>query len=168
MNQPSTPPPTEQPFNPLSAEPAPPKVQRRILIIAAVAVVLLAVLAIVLATTAKTGKPATFDLTGTIMLTGSTTSSSHADFECEGKGGYSDIGPSTAVTVSDETGTLIAKGRLTESFGTASSSGYCGFAFTVPDVPTGMKYYQVEVSHRGSLSYTEDEAADGVELSLGN
>ncbi|MFF0818282.1 hypothetical protein ACFYVR_24485 [Rhodococcus sp. NPDC003318] len=40
--------------------------------------------------------------------------------------------------------------------------------FTVPDVPRGHKFYEVEVGHRGGLSYTESEAESGLALTLGN
>ena len=107
-----------------------------------------------------------FDLVGTVALrTDSlTTSGLPAGFECAGRGDYSDIGPGAAVTVSDETGTLLAKGTLASSIG---DNKLCVFTFNVPDVPAGAKFYQVQVSNRDATSYTEQEARGHVEVSLG-
>ncbi|MGO4204012.1 hypothetical protein AB4Z09_20100 [Rhodococcus sp. TAF43] len=110
--------------------------------------------------------PGSFDITGMITLTGKTTSSGlPTGFTCAGAGGYSDLSSSAAVTVSDESGTLLAKGHFT---GSSGSSGYCIFDFTVTDVPRGSKFYEVEIAHRGGLSFTEAEAENGVALSLGD
>ncbi|WP_433610918.1 hypothetical protein [Prescottella agglutinans] len=110
--------------------------------------------------------PETFDITGVITLKGKATSSGlPTGFSCAGTGGYSDLSPTAAVKVSDESGTLLAKGHVT---GSSGSSGYCVFDFTVTDVPRGNKFYEVEVSHRGGLSFTEAEAEDGLALSLGD
>ena len=68
------------------------------------------------------------------------------DGSCSGEGGYSDIGAGTAVNVYDQSGAVVAIGRL--SAGNGSYSSGCTFSFAVPDVPSGSKFYQVEVSHR--------------------
>ncbi|MGW9567555.1 hypothetical protein GS488_18675 [Rhodococcus hoagii] len=110
--------------------------------------------------------PATFDITGTFTVKGkATTSGLPADFACAGTGGYSDLSPTAAVKVSDESGTLLAKGHMTGSYGT---SGYCVFDFTVADVPRGSKFYEVEIARRGGLTYTEAEAEEGLSLSIGD
>lgn len=110
--------------------------------------------------------PSTFDIAGTFTLKGkATTSGLPADFACAGTGGYSDLSPTAAVKVSNESGTLLAKGRMTGSYGT---TGYCVFDFTVTDVPRGSKFYEVEIAHRGGLSFTEAEAEDGLSLSIGD
>ncbi|MEO3759783.1 hypothetical protein ABGB19_16035 [Mycobacterium sp. B14F4] len=84
---------------------------------------------------------------------------------CRGTGGYSDIGPGTAVTVSDEDGTLLAKGALGAGYG---EQGWCSWSFRVTDVPGGKKFYKVEASHRGEVNFTESEAREGVQLQLGD
>ncbi|QBJ98805.1 hypothetical protein ERC79_17940 [Rhodococcus sp. ABRD24] len=100
-----------------------------------------------------------------MSLTGSTTTSGlPAGFECAGAGGYDDIIPGTEVTVSDESGTILGKGELSSSTG---GSGYCDFEFTIHDVPRGKHFYDVEVSQRGALSFTEEEAESGLSLTLG-
>lgn len=85
---------------------------------------------------------------------------------CQGTGGYQDIGQGTAVTVSDESGTLLAKSVLLTGFD--GGDGYCTWFFTVSDVPGGKKFYKVEVSHRGAISFTEAEAKSHVSLQLGS
>lgn len=81
------------------------------------------------------------------------------DGSCQGNGGYSDIGPGTAVNVYDSSGAIVAVGEL--GAGRGSYSAGCAFSFSVPDVPTGERFYQVEVSHRGKMNLTEDEAQAG-------
>ncbi|WP_169846727.1 hypothetical protein [Rhodococcus marinonascens] len=70
--------------------------------------------------------------------------------------------------VSDESGILLAKGSFTGSSGRGGTNGYCIFDFTVTDVPRGSKFYEVEIAHRGGLSYTETEAEEGLALSIGD
>ncbi|WP_155949803.1 hypothetical protein [Rhodococcus sp. 114MFTsu3.1] len=65
--------------------------------------------------------------------------------------------------MSDESGTLLAKGALATSSG--GSSG-CWLDFTVSGVSRGKTFYKVEVSHRGELTYTESEAESGLVFSL--
>ncbi|MCE3553911.1 hypothetical protein LWC33_20945 [Pseudonocardia sp. RS11V-5] len=85
---------------------------------------------------------------------------------CSGSGGYSDIHAGTGVMIANASGAVIATGAL--STGRASSSTTCDFAFTVPDVPAGEDFYQVTVSHRGTLTCTADELRSGLGLSLGD
>lgn len=81
---------------------------------------------------------------------------------CFGGGGYDDISVDTQVTVSVD-GKTVGLGRL----GPGLARGYtCVFDFTVPDVPAGLGFYTVEVSHRGGLTYTEDDLG-AVKVSLG-
>ncbi|WP_345383275.1 hypothetical protein [Pseudonocardia yuanmonensis] len=113
-------------------------------------------------------RASTIDATGTFRLVDDghygygTVSAGSA---CSGSGGYSDVHAGTGVTISNATGAVIATGSL--SAGRASSTT-CDFTFTVPDVPAGEDFYQVEVSHRGTLTYTADELRSGLGLSLGD
>ncbi|BBY62186.1 hypothetical protein [Mycolicibacterium helvum] len=118
------------------------------------------------ALTGKDEKPP-FTINGTLSLRADsvTTTGLPPSFACAGKGGYNDIGPGADVTVANESGTLLAKGRLDGSFG---EKDWCVFTFTVSDVPAGAKFYKVTVSHRGEMSYTEQEAHARIELSLGD
>ncbi|WP_204354852.1 hypothetical protein [Mycolicibacterium llatzerense] len=109
----------------------------------------------------ETPKP--FTLNGTLMLnsaSGATTGQG-----CHGTGGYRDIAPGTSISVADETGTLLAKGALGSSHG---ESGSCYMPFSIDDVPSGKKFYKVEVAHRGEVNYTEAEAKQGISLQLGD
>lgn len=85
---------------------------------------------------------------------------------CEGTGGYDDISYGTSVTVRDGAGEILATGSLEagEDLGL-----WCNFPFTVEDVP-GADFYEVEVSHRGGLSYSDKEMEEKdwfVSVSLG-
>lgn len=113
--------------------------------------------------------PVTQTIEGTITLT----DGSHGDpgSQCAGSGGYDDMRTGAQVRVSDQTGEVIAVGRL-ES-GEAVEARFvgtdCEFAFTVDDVPD-VDVYTIEVSHRGGISYdrAEMERQDwSVSLTLG-
>ncbi len=107
---------------------------------------------------------ATFTMLGMFKLYGTTSSASGT---CEGSGGYSDIADGASVTVYDAAGKVAAVGAITKP----SSLGVlgCTFSIVVPEVPSGEKFYQVEVTHRGKITVTADEAKAGmVSLTLGN
>lgn len=103
-------------------------------------------------------KPATFTLEGTFTLTEDTTSED--DGGCAGRydSGYDDIREGTSVTVYGADGDVVATGALGKSKDAAYS---CIFDIAVPDVPKGEKFYKVEVSHRGTLQLTAEEAENG-------
>ncbi|MEU8684225.1 hypothetical protein [Streptomyces sp. NPDC048611] len=108
----------------------------------------------------QTHTAAAFTLRGKMTLTGDHIPSGDTGEQCTGYKGYDDISEGAAVTVYDTSGKLIAKGAL----GAGKSddvSGVCEFDATVPDVPKGEKFYQVEVSHRGKISATAEEAEEG-------
>ena len=102
--------------------------------------------------------PATFTLEGTFTLTDSV--SSDGDGGCGGSydSGYDDISEGTGVTVYGAAGDVVATGQLGES----KSVGYtCVFGIAVDDVPKGEKFYKIEVSHRGTLQLTAEQAEGG-------
>ncbi|SHT16017.1 lipoprotein LpqJ [Mycobacteroides abscessus subsp. abscessus] len=107
--------------------------------------------------------PRTFTINGSITIYDDSVTVS-AGSSCRGTGGYRDIGPGTAVTVSDESGTLLAKSQLQSG---TSARGSCSLPFEIPYVPTGKKFYKVEASHRGEVNYTESEAKRGITLQIG-
>ena len=82
---------------------------------------------------------------------------------CTTTGGYDDISAGAAVVIGGPTG-QIGVGAL--GAGTISN-GTCSFDFDVP-VPSGLSVYTVTISHRGTQSFTPDQLAGGVRLSLGN
>jgi hypothetical protein len=101
----------------------------------------------------------TFELDGTITVTGPgiTTYGATTPNGCSGYSGYSDMNAGTSVTVYDDAGKVVALGALKPGI----YSGNCQFPFAVQDVPTGSKFYSVEVSHRGRVTITEDAAKNG-------
>jgi hypothetical protein len=122
---------------------------------------------------AVAGAASSIDVEGTFTLTdsyssywGSGVGSFTPGRSCEGDGGYSDIQAGTAVTISDAAGRVVAAGVL--AGGRASSSADCDFTFSVPDVPGGEDLYRLEVSHRGTLTYTADQLAAGPVVTLGD
>uniref|UniRef100_UPI0031D88EB1 hypothetical protein n=1 Tax=Saccharothrix mutabilis TaxID=33921 RepID=UPI0031D88EB1 len=108
--------------------------------------------------------PKTFQLKGAMALLEGTTGRA-ARGECEGVRGYDDIAEGTQVTVYDATGKAIALGALENS---QYAGRVCTFSFTVDEVPIGHDIYQVEVSHRGKVSFSDEAARAGeVALTLG-
>ncbi len=107
-----------------------------------------------------------FILTGTVQLNSDNirTSGLPPGYTCAGGPGYADIGPDAPVTVTDETGKLLAKGAIQSSYG---EQRWCLLLFRVNDVPGGVKVYKVQVAHQGETSYTEAEAKAGINISLG-
>lgn len=105
---------------------------------------------------------------------------------CTGSGGYSDVAPGAPVIVRNGAGDTIATSELelgrsigedgkierdgqnvTQTFGAVEG---CRFTFTIDDVPNS-KFYAVEVSHRGALTYSKkqmEERAWKVSLTLGD
>jgi hypothetical protein len=62
-------------------------------------------------------------------------------------------------------GTVVGTGNL--SSGQSDGAGTCNFTFSVSGVPES-EFYAIEVSHRGSMTYSVDDVRDGkVSLSLG-
>jgi len=102
------------------------------------------------------GKPATFTLEGTFELTDDAVDDGEGG--CGGTGGYDDIREGTGVTVYGASGDVIATGALQDP---SYESYTCSFHVRVADVPKGEKFYKVEVSHRGTLQLTADEAESG-------
>ena len=83
---------------------------------------------------------------------------------CTGIGGYSDMKPGAAVTIFDAGGTIVGASALGTGTATGASTyaiphaDKCAFPFTVAHVPTGSTFYQYEISHRGRITFTADEA----------
>lgn len=115
----------------------------------------------------------TFVLHGTFTLRDTSYSSfggssvyTHNDGSCSGTGGYNDIAEGASVQVYDAAGKVIATGVLGASDMVSSE---CVFTLLVPEVPTGEEFYQVEVTNRGKVTVTAEEAKAGkVALTLGN
>jgi hypothetical protein len=110
--------------------------------------VLVAAIVVVFAITACGGHT----LTGEISVFG----------DCHSPG-YNDITAGAPVVVKDESGKILATGSL-------GSETSCRFPLTVDGIPDA-KFYQVEVSHRGALTYSPsdlDQRGWKIELTLGS
>ncbi|MFD6274809.1 hypothetical protein ACFWFI_04405 [Streptomyces sp. NPDC060209] len=116
---------------------------------------------------AATGLPAdiinttpdgTFTLEGEFTLTEAAISDGIGG--CEGADGYDDIELGTSVTVYDAAGAVIATSFLALSeFDEAAGS--CTYDVSVEDVPADEDFYQVEISHRGKIQLSAEEAKSG-------
>lgn len=112
------------------------------------------------------GKPAaveaapdgTFTLNGEFVLTDGAIDDGTGG--CEGSGGYDDIGLGTSVTVYDAAGAVIATSELVLSE-YDRAAGSCTYDVSVPDVPGDQDFYQVEISHRGKIQLSAEEATSG-------
>lgn len=100
-------------------------------------------------------------VSGTLLLIDSDIR--RAGGECHGTGGYADITAGAQVVIRDRDGTTVGLGSLDP--GRPESRVECRFGFVVDDVPAGRGIYSVEVSHRGEVSFNEDDA-DAVALTL--
>ena len=109
-----------------------------------------------------------FTLTGRFALRGGAESDGAG--RCQGEDGYTDIHSGAAVTVYDAGGEVIAVGALSDP--KASDPELivsCEFTVTVPNVPRGERFYAVEVTHRGRVTVSAEQAeAGGFWASLGN
>ena len=98
---------------------------------------------------------------------------------CQSAGGYQDIAPGASVTVHDAAGKVIGLGTiegrghaggfsdLGGEFGKIATT--CTFAFTVSDVPQQPKFYGVQVTHRGIVTFSAAQVGAGqVALSIGD
>lgn len=84
---------------------------------------------------------------------------------CEGTGGYSDIGRTTAVTVKNGKGEILTSTALGQGKG---AGGNCTFSFSFT-LTEGQDRYVVSVGHRGEFIYTfEQIRAKGVQIKLGS
>lgn len=112
------------------------------------------------APTAVPAKPTTFTMTGMLTMSSPKTVQNN----CTGVGGYDDIAPGAAITVTDDKGAIVAVGRL----GRGLVHNYnCEYEFEVPAVPGFRDFYGVEVTHRGIVTYPESQARVDVQLTLG-
>lgn len=107
--------------------------------------------------------PHTFTLKGAMVVIDDSAGYSQGQ-ACSGQDGYDDIDAGTTVVIKDAAGKTVALGSLK---GGKGLEGECAFFFTVKDVPDGLKFYGVEVSHRGTVQYTLAEMKKGPTLSLG-
>lgn len=87
---------------------------------------------------------------------------------CVAEGGYTDISAGTAVTIGGPAGQTLGIGSLGPGRVTSNdaNNAECQFGFSVP-VAGGQSLYTVTISHRGTQTFTPDQVAQGVQLTLG-
>jgi hypothetical protein len=128
-----------------------------------------AVLLVVVAATVLTLASRSFVISGSMTLHdayGIDSEIGRGGSPCLGTGGYSDIGPGTSVTVRDETGKTVATGSLDDGRPMGTS---CVFPFSMDEVPSGSNFYEVEISHRGGVTFSREELDErGASVSLGS
>lgn len=98
-----------------------------------------------------------FDMRGEFYASGSITSQMRPP--CYGYRGMSDLNQGTSVTVYDASGTIVGAGVL--GSGTSPDRMGCMFPFEVKGVPAGEDFYQVEISHRGRVTVSAEDAQAG-------
>jgi serine/threonine protein kinase len=160
---PPIPPPSHPPAQPPSG---PSKGRIAAMAIGATAIIITVALVAFFAFKPDPAKPAEpFTLSGTVHLASAdvTMNGASRGYECVGAGEFADVGPRTAITVKNESGTVLGKGTISES--TSQRDG-CDLAFTVADVPAGAKFYRVQVGRHGESSFTEAEAKSDVAVDL--
>ncbi|ACV78328.1 hypothetical protein [Nakamurella multipartita] len=77
-----------------------------------------------------------------------------------------DVRDGAQITVRSD-GQVVALGRLRE--GEQRDNGpvsLCRFPLVIDDVPAGHEFYEVEVAHRGAVTYSEADLRDGLRLTL--
>ncbi len=92
-----------------------------------------------------------------------------AFLDCEGTGGYSDIGPGTPVTLRNGEGEVLGAEPLGDGqpSGNGVQAAFCDWTVEIPNVPANEKFYAVEVGDRGDITASrEDLAADRWEFAV--
>jgi hypothetical protein len=116
--------------------------------------------------------PLTHAVTGTLVLTDTSIYSSGITAgggACEGSGGYSDLSAGVSVILKDENDKTIAATSLGEGVG--ATSLICTFYFTLSDVPDTATFYNIQISHRGTVSFSHADMVKNdwtIELYMGS
>jgi hypothetical protein len=122
-------------------------------------------------TATESVEPESFAASGVFVLHGTGDESYGWNKEgspCEGQGGYSDIVEGSQVVITNSSGEAIALGALGPGSTVEDNAWYqCHFSFAVEDVPADGTIYGVEISGRGSVPFSMDDA-DALALELGS
>jgi hypothetical protein len=110
-----------------------------------------------------------YRIVGTLELRGTTGDEflNMALMGCTGLGGYKDIQPGAQITISDQSGDIIAVTEL-EPDPLSEDFDECRFQF-VAEVPEAT-FYSISLGRRGEMTYSFDDLEDAewlIELSLG-
>lgn len=76
---------------------------------------------------------------------------------CTGTSGYDDLAGGTSITVYNNNGKVISVGQLDDGH---EIDGSCLFTWSISGVPKS-PFYKVEISHRGQLTYSYEQAKKG-------
>lgn len=91
---------------------------------------------------------------------------------CVSGDGYDDITAGAPVTIGAPSGPALAVGPLSGGAETDvgdsadAATGFCAFTFDVV-VPAGQDMYTVTIGHRGTQTFTPEQIAQGISLTLG-
>lgn len=128
--------------------------------------------------------PSTFNIVGTLTVTAGEGSEGTEGGDCVTDGGFSDISSGTDVTVTNESGKIVALGKLDAGHTSAvqvlptfnpdtvkieqvPQATKCVFGFSVARVPEGENFYSIEMGRRSALRYTRSDLASPLSLTLG-
>jgi hypothetical protein len=103
-----------------------------------------------------------------VMLNSTSIDSQGPTKACVGSGGYHDIAPGANVTIYDGNGKILVTGAIDNGIGLGDSN--CIFTSAPLQIPDS-KFYEVEVSNRGKVNYSQAQLAKSkyiVSLTLGN
>ncbi len=108
-------------------------------------------------------------LSGTVMLVDPTYYGGRPGIRCTGEGGYGDLGGGAQVVLTDDKGTTLSTGRLSD--GEFDGLG-CVFSFALEDV-TRANFYSLTIAggQRGQLQYSYEELSEAdwsLQLSVGD
>lgn len=121
---------------------------------------------------ASSPSPEAFDVRGMLTLNQVSDNTSKGD-ACTGRDGYDDIREGAQVKVSSDAGKVLGlgalkAGRAGQPLEDTGATGTCVFGFEVSGIPAGGgAIFGVEVTHRGVIQFTRDEAGT-IALTLGS
>ena len=109
------------------------------------------------------GSPAT-QIAGSIVVP----SQYRSENGCLPEDGYDDVFTGTQVTVKDGAGKILGTGDLDyDETSPGNTESHCEFVFDF--TVSSAAFYEIEVAHRGSLTYSAEELSEGpLRFSLGD
>lgn len=112
------------------------------------------------------------DVRGTMTVAGAVAFGDEDWPTCTSPAGYSDVIQGGTVTVTDPAGKVVGLGSLGEgqtvrgSDAGSTDDDHCVFSLEA-EAPGGLKFYGVEVGHRGVVQFAEADLAGPIRLTLG-
>jgi hypothetical protein len=103
-------------------------------------------------------KPSGFVLSGQAAVALPAASSATVGSPCQSPAGATDVAADVAVTITGDTGTKIATGKLGAGIVTSSGTALrCSFPFQIPAVPGGNTSYGIAVGTRPAQTFPGDQ-----------